>query len=220
MLFEFFKFSISTILVGGAAILYSTLKYQEENHRKTNELDMASQAARQLRLEEFLREFTDNYNKAKFIRRELKHELVSDGSGAFLIRTSQYEELMRELNQVQLKFELFRRLFESRPSYLFELSADAALAMEAAEGYLGRVTAEYEDNGLEVSTTAGMSSVSPKSKLFQFSVKSSNSDSDGTAKNMYFASFEAVFSQIMDMIKDREEPAIREVWDDQDDQDA
>lgn len=246
MLLELFKFAITTVLVGGAALFYDSLSKKAEANRKAaekekNDRDRAAEqekadrdkaaareksdreaarekerqeraasenrlrdlkSARQRRLEEFLREATEEYNKIKYLRRELRNALVPKEGDSYLIEGRRYDDLMRGLNRGQLKLEQFRRILESKPSYLTFMGDNGIIWISQAEEYLRRVTREYEYHNLdEAPGDAGNFMVTPESRLFQYTVSRSNKLHDGTSVNDHFLPLDNFFRMLAQHIE-------------------
>ncbi|MBL3574953.1 hypothetical protein JMK10_08875 [Rhodovulum sulfidophilum] len=197
MLHEIFKFSVTTILVGGAALLYGALQNRNDERQEQAAQAREAKAARRHRLEEFLREYTDAYNGIKFIRRELRNALIPSADGAFEINAQRYAELLRELNQGQLKLEQYRRLLESKPAYLAFFGDEGAAWLSSAEKYLRHVTREYEYRRLEKTEgTDENLTVPPDSRLFQYVVSRKNTYHDRTSVEEHFVPLEIFFRKM------------------------
>jgi hypothetical protein len=95
-LIELFKFSMTTVLVGGAALFYTSHKRRVEER-----------AVRRNKLESFRREFVQTYNEIKNHRRDLRYCLAGKSPA---IDLSQYNDIMRSLNDTQLRLEDFKKL--------------------------------------------------------------------------------------------------------------
>lgn len=194
MLHEIFKFSVTTIIVGGAALFYGALQRRNDERQEQALQAREAKAARRHRLEEFLRECTDAYNGIKFIRRELRNALIPSADGAFEINAQRYTELLRELNQGQLKLEQYRRLLESKPAYLAFFGDEGAAWLSSAEEYLRQVTREYEHRRLL--KTVGSDDkliVPPDSRLFQYAVSRKNTEHDGSSVTEHFGPLDRFF---------------------------
>lgn len=205
MVHEVFKFAITTVLVGGAALFYNAFRRRsDERHELAErekaereeqvEKEKATQSTRRRRLEEFLREFTDAYNQIKFVRRELRNAFEPQSSSDFLIDKVRYEELLRELNRGQLRLEQFRRILESKPAYLSFLRDDGVAWVTIAEEYLRTVTAEYENRRLPISPEDATKLVAgPKTAIFQYVVSRKNERHDGSSVKKHFVPLDRFF---------------------------
>ncbi len=208
MLHEIFKFSVTTIIVGGAALLYGALQRRNDERQEQAAQAREAKAARRHRLEEFLREYTDAYNGIKFIRRELRNALIPSADGAFEVNAQRYAELLRELNQGQLKLEEYRRILESKPAYLSFFGDDGAAWLSSAEEYLRHVNREYENRRLE--NTEGSNeilTVPPDSRLFQYVVSRKNAYHDRTSVDEHFGPLEFFSRRWHQTLKFRIDPA-------------
>ncbi|MBO9403126.1 hypothetical protein J7412_20055 [Shimia sp. R9_3] len=232
MLHELFKFSVTTVLVGGAALVYDALsKRADERHEKAEKeredrkADLEREretrealqerireraAAQRRQLEHFLREATDAYNEIKYIRRELRNALSSQENGTFHVGVERYCQLLRSLNRGQLKLEQFRRILMSKPDYLSFLGEQAADWLADAEEYLRHVTQEYEYRRLE-NLEDGTLIVDPKSKLFQYVVSRSNEHHDGSSMTMHFRPLDKFFQMLASHIEQAERLPTSEV---------
>jgi hypothetical protein len=153
-LIELFKFSMTTVLVGGAALFYTSHKRRVEER-----------AVRRNKLESFRREFVQTYNEIKNHRRDLRYCLAGKSPA---IDLSQYNDIMRSLNNTQLRLEDFIKLLATKPDYFGTICIDGQKLLGKAERYLRSVTHDYERRSLENTNTINDI---PNAKDFISSVK-------------------------------------------------
>lgn len=202
MLHELFKFSLTTVVVGGAALFYGALQRRNEERHEQATQAREAKAAKRNRLEVFLREFTDAYNEIKFVRRELRRSLVPNDDGTFCIDEEIYTELLGELNHGQLKLEQFRRVIESKPAYLSFFGDEGIIWLSSAEDYLRRVTSEYEYRCLaHVEDEPSKLVVPQKSSLFQYVISRKDTRHDGSSVTEHFGPLDCFFRELTSNIE-------------------
>ncbi|WP_372572906.1 hypothetical protein [Ruegeria jejuensis] len=192
MLHELFKFSIATMIVGGAGLLYQYLQSEYEARR-----------ARRSFLEEFLREVTTSYNRIKFIRRKLRREMVRADGGEFHISIADYQKLMDELNLGQLELEQFARIMESDPEPLREVAKDGVSQVRTAEHYLRKVTKEYENRVLNETDDGKSYRVTPNTRLLKWAAARKDRAGDESVHQQHFTPLDNFYKKLREEISGR-----------------
>lgn len=209
MLLGLFSFSLSTVLVGGTALLYDAITKRNdhlrsiiEKQRLVDENQLAE--ARNLLIEEqknaadFLFSFSNAYKQVKFVRRELRSEVICGPAGVSVINAERYRTLIRDLSKSQLELEKYRLLLQCRPAYLSFLGDKGLELIEGAECYLRKVIWEYEANRLRSdSENEAFLVVDENSRLFQYTASRASMHYDGSASSDFFSPLDEFFSMLV-----------------------
>lgn len=193
--FEIFKLCITTMLVGGVALLFDYYRSREDR-RKAEQAALEQSRKAELerqeeirthqraRLEAFLEDFIHTYNEIKRIRRNCQRSILKQ-NGVLYIDRDRYVELMEQLNDSQLELEKFARILMSKPPYLEAIAAKGKKQLTLGEKYLREVTHEFEDNKLKADADASRLLVDRDSRLFEFAVaRPSFEKGDGKAHQL------------------------------------
>lgn len=229
--FEIFKFSLLTMTVGGATIIYNQVKAEQEKRaaaaekkqeqERTNlqkqrdreaELERA-RAARELalrqyeaqRIEQFFRDLTHTYNNIKSIRRLLRHFSTPAGVDHFEIPNGRYGDAMIELNRKQLELEFGRRLARLKPTGLENISEAAVDELGKAEDYLREVIREFEK--ADLSNPGGKTTFSHSSALGRFIASSSPKGANTEVSGAFFSRLDVIYREIVEQMDNLAHPA-------------
>lgn len=204
MMIELFKFSITSVLVGGAALIYKGARVKIVAERETavraaslEEEKIIERAEKRATLKQqreiFFEAFTNTYNEIKFWRRELTREIIEQNDGSLQINFEKYCEIMRNLNQGQLELERYKRLSRFLPEYLQPISTISYDSFKSAEKYLRKVTREYEQREC-ADVVAKSVVISRDSKVYGFCSSRSANPTAKIAYTEFFIPLDKVFN--------------------------
>jgi hypothetical protein len=145
-----YQFLLLTVIGGLVTFLFSFyIRLREEQARQKEQATAKRKEERSLQ-RRFYNEFTGAYNEGKKIRRFLrartrKLSTSNQHQEIILLKTERYDELLKELTILQLKFEFFYDEVSSNPE-LFAAGDVKSLAenLKKMEEYLNQMVGEYE----------------------------------------------------------------------------
>ena len=140
------------VVIGGAIsflfTLYIKLREEEANRKEKKEIKRNEEKNLQRKLyNDFVQAYNDGKKIRRFLRARTRMLSVNENEKAIMIKTVRYDELMKELTILQLKFESFweevnaNQSIFSRPGDVTTLSDN----LEKIEKYLNKIVGEYED---------------------------------------------------------------------------
>lgn len=146
-----YQFLLLTVIGGTITFLFTFyMKLREEQARREEQKKARRKEKRSLQ-RKFYTEFSQAHNDGKKIRRFLRartRQLSFDAQNKemILLRTDRYDELLKELTILQLKFESLLDEVKSNPE-LFATGDVNSLTenMEKIEEYLNQMVSEYEN---------------------------------------------------------------------------
>jgi hypothetical protein len=204
LLKDLFRFSVTTVLAGGAALIFTAFQDQKADLDKRTAAELRHAEDRKRRLESFLSDSVETYNELKFTRRELRRDLQGSDPAMLWIDQSRYVQLMRELNRSALKLEEIERALIAQPDHLRVLATGIADkennktgldCIRKAEQYLRVVCKEYENRELGVDPENDRVYVPKTSSVFQYAVSSRNPHRDDSVRQDHFHSLEMLFGK-------------------------
>ena len=140
------------VVIGGAIsflfTFYIKLKEDETKSKEKKEIKRNEEKNLQRKLyNDFVQAYNDGKKIRRFLRARTRILSVHEDQKTIMIKTVRYDELMKELTTLQLKFEFFceevdsiKNIF-SRPENVKTLSKN----LKNIEEYLNKMIGEYED---------------------------------------------------------------------------
>jgi hypothetical protein len=157
-----YQFLTFVVLGGGLSVLYSVYEKKREDKLKDKEKkELAEKEVRVLQ-KKFYNDFVQTYKETKKVRRLLRARARKSVDAGIMIKTSEYDFLMKELTVIQLKCEFLKDEVKCNPE-LFGMidnpvKVDATQTatvseylasplyqhLKIVENYLNKLVSEYE----------------------------------------------------------------------------
>jgi hypothetical protein len=139
------QFVFVAVLGGAVAFLYNNAEARRNDNQKEIEERHKRRDTRISALEEFHRTLVDVHHRFKKVRRLLRASSFVGMDGQHACERRQFEELMRELEDVQLKAEGLREEVDIRQELFGASRSELKENLSGAEEYVATLLAQFEN---------------------------------------------------------------------------